>query len=206
MLDQDQNPAEALVDVTPAAPPLPAAPRSRRRLWLTVAAVLVLGAGGFGVAFADNFANLGAYAYSAPKEFDGMPLSPEYSRQKRTRLGSGSGTSDTGYVSADQDRFASVTVDERHIFLPSSEIDAVVARLGKEGFAFTDLHDVDPGDRGGVMKCGRAGFEGGEVTACAWADGSMAASLAVGVHGDTVDPETLAGRVRAFRRLAEVPS
>ncbi|MER7751814.1 hypothetical protein [Kitasatospora sp. NPDC097643] len=206
MLEQesvDGSPVDILVDVTPAPP----RPRSRRRLWLTVAAVAVAGATTFGVVFADNFAALGAYRYSAPKEFDGLPLAPEYSHPKRTaRANADSGVTDTGYMSRDEQRMASVNVAEQHVFLPSSRIDDAVARLGREGFAFTDLHEVDPGERGGVMKCGRAGFDGGEVTVCVWVDGSMIASLAEGIHGATVDPDTLADRVRAFRLLAEVPS
>ncbi|MEU9078963.1 hypothetical protein [Kitasatospora sp. NPDC048538] len=195
--------ADLVVDVTPAAPQ----PRSRRTLWLTVAAVLVLGAGGFGVAFADNFANLGAYAYSAPKEFDGLALVPKASVTRRSlRAGSESGVSVTNYRSADEERVVIVTVYEKHIFTPSSELDDLLARQRASGATVTDLHDVDPGERGGVMKCGNTDDDGQQLGFCDWSDGSMWATYQEAVRDTTVAPDTAASHARAFRALAEVPS
>ncbi|MEV6972582.1 hypothetical protein [Kitasatospora sp. NPDC093806] len=193
-------------DVTPAAE-APAAPRSRRRLWLGLAAAAVVGATAFGVAFADNFAALGAYRYSPPKEFQGLSLDPDASRGKQPfRLRGDSGVSATTYRSTDGRRLISVTATEMHIFLPASQLDEAIAVQQRNGFTFAGLHDVDPGERGGVMKCGRAAFEDGELALCTWADGSMWSSFAELLDGATVDPDTLADRARDFRRLAEVPA
>ncbi|WP_157882249.1 hypothetical protein [Streptomyces rubellomurinus] len=197
MPELDQ-PEDVLVDVTPVAPP----PRSRRRLWLTVTAVAVLGAAAFGVAFADNFADLGAYRYDPPKTFDGLPLVPEASKAKQSRVGSESGVSATTYLAGDQQRMVFLTVSERHIFLPSSELDDLLSRQRSNGEEIADLHEVDPGDRGGVMKCGRADAEGHAIAVCDWADGSM-----WGMYSETAeDVDAVAAHARDFRRQAEVPS
>ncbi|MGA5819440.1 hypothetical protein ACPC54_16490 [Kitasatospora sp. NPDC094028] len=192
------QPADLLVDVTPAAPP----PRSRRKLWSTVAAVAVLGTAGFGVAFADNFANLGAYRYEPPKTFDGLPLAPKASRAKQSRVGSQSGVSATTYLDEERRRMVFLTVGERHIFVPSSELDDLVDRQRSNGEELADLHGVDPGDRGGVMRCGRADQEGQAVAVCDWADGSM-----WGMYSETTeDVDAAAAHARDFRHQAEVPS
>ncbi|MFE7561533.1 hypothetical protein [Kitasatospora sp. NPDC057500] len=201
MLEQDQpHTGEHPADAPPAR-------ASRRRLRIALAAAVVAGATVFGVAFADNFAALGAYRYQAPEQYEGLPQAADGTRAKQTaRIGSDSGVSATTYRSADGRRIAFVTVAEMHIFLPGSQLDEAIAGQRANGFTFTDLHDVDPGERGGVMKCGRAAFEDGEVSVCTWADGSMWASLTEVVDGAAVDPDVLAGRARGFRRLAEVPA
>ncbi|MFJ6136764.1 hypothetical protein [Kitasatospora sp. NPDC092286] len=196
------------MDETPAAP----GRRSRRRLWLTVTAVGVLAATAFGVVFADNFAALGAYRYSPPEEFDGLRLSPTASAGKRTlRPGSGSGVSSTTYLSADGARVIWLAVSEQHTFLPSAQIDDVIVGHEDAGLELTDVHEVDPGERGGVMKCGRAGAVDGdgerqEMGLCTWVDGSMWAVYTEGVDGAVVNLDTVTGHAREFRRLAEVPA
>ncbi|WP_031078284.1 hypothetical protein [Streptomyces sp. NRRL WC-3742] len=197
--DHPQPEADLLVDVTPAAP----RPRSRARLWRTVATAAALGAVWFGVDFADNFANLGAYRYEPPKTFDGLPLDPQASRAKRTvSVASDSGVSATTYLSADQERMVFVTVYEKHIFTPASELDDLTARQRSNVMAPADLHKVDAGDREGVMKCGSTEYEGHRLAVCDWADGSM-----WGTYNESdTDPDTAAAHARDFRRQAEVPS
>ncbi|MFF2659466.1 hypothetical protein ACFVUH_19140 [Kitasatospora sp. NPDC058032] len=205
MLEHDQQPVEAAVDV-PSADARPVRP-SRRRLWIGLAAAAVVGCTAFGVAFADNFAALGAYGYRPPEQFQGLPKASDGTRDKQSwRIGGGSGVSATSYRSSDDARLVFVTVAEMHIFLPASQLDDAIAAQRRSGYTYTDLHDVDPGERGGVMKCGLAGFEDGELSVCTWADGSMWAAFAEVLDGATVDPDVLAGRAREFRGLAEVPA
>lgn len=196
------QPADLLVDVTPAAP----RPRSRRRLWLSAAAVAVLGAAAFGVVFADNFANLGAYKYSPPTRFDGLQIAPKASKSKVARLNSDSGVSATTYLGGGEGRTIFLTVDEQHIFTPSSELDDLIARQRSNGVGFTDLHDVDPGERGGVMKCGTVAYQGHPIAVCDWADGSMWGVYNEAAEDGDIAVDTAAGHARDFRRLAEVPS
>jgi hypothetical protein len=189
------------VDVTPGVP----RPRSRRRLWPAVTATAVLGAAGFGVAFADNFAGLGAYRYSPPQDFDGLRLDPKASRSKAGAAASDSGVSATGYLGDTEHRMVFLTVSEQHIFVPASALDDLLARQRSNGLALTDLHDVDPGDRGGVMKCGTTTSEGHPIAVCDWADGSMWGTFNETAETGTT-PEQAAIHARAFRSLAEVPS
>ncbi|MFE7190815.1 hypothetical protein [Kitasatospora sp. NPDC057541] len=210
MLEHDQPPADAPpvaeAPVEPSAEAHPVRP-SRRRLRIGLAAAAVLGCTAFGVAFADNFAALGAYDYRPPEQFQGLPKASDGTRDKQSwRIGGGSGVSTTSYRSPDDERLVFVTVAETHIFLPASQLDDAIAAQRASGYTYTDLHDVDPGERGGVMKCGLAGFEDGELSVCTWADGSMWAGFAEVLDGATVDPDVLAGRAREFRRLAEVPA
>ncbi|MFF2077654.1 hypothetical protein ACFVXG_23215 [Kitasatospora sp. NPDC058162] len=196
------QPTDLLVDVTPAAP----LPRSRRKFWLGAAVVGVLAVAAFGVVFADNFANLGAYKYSPPTHFDGLQIAPKASRSKVVRLNSDSGVSATTYLGGEDGRTIFLTVSEQHIFTPSSELDDLVARQRSNGVTFTDLHDVDPGERGGVMKCGTTDYEGHPVAVCDWADGSMWGVYDEMAEDGAIDPGGLAARARDFRKLAEVPS
>ncbi|RGD61859.1 hypothetical protein DR950_32640 [Kitasatospora xanthocidica] len=194
---------ESVVDEAPAGP----LPRSRRRFWLGVTGVAVLGAAVFGVAFADNFAALGAYGYRAPESFDGMRLRPEVSLAKQsTSLGGHSGVTSTGYQDPADSRGAVVMVYEKHIFLPSSELDDVVAAQDTEEVTLTGLRDVEPGERGGAMKCGLGNTLGKPVAVCAWADGSMWGVYVEWLPGRALSVDAVAARTREFRRTAEVPS
>ncbi|MEU9078964.1 hypothetical protein [Kitasatospora sp. NPDC048538] len=206
MLDQDQNPAEALVDVTPAAPPLPAAPRSRRRLWLTLAALGVAAVTTAAVALADNIAAFGEYRYEQPGEFLGLPGVPvdqvvKASPQLRdVKVG--------GYQAADKSRSVVLTVRELPTLAPSGQIDSVISEATRN-LPVADLHEIDPGPRGGVLKCGhttaiRKAGKAQDVGFCAWVDGSMWAVYVEHIEDVTITAEKLADDVRAFRELAEV--
>lgn len=194
---------DVLVDVTPVAPP----PRSRRKPWSTVATVAVCGAVWFGVDFAPNFANLGAYRYQPPKTFDGLPLDPKASRAKQPMTLSGtSGVSATAYLRDGEERMVFVVVSEQHIFLPDSELDDLLDRQRSGDLAPTDLHEVDPGDRDGAMKCGLVTYQDHHVATCAWADGSMWGTYTEAESGTVPDLDTVAAHTRDFRHQAEVPS
>ncbi|MEV7596735.1 hypothetical protein AB0O91_05030 [Kitasatospora sp. NPDC089797] len=197
------QPEDVLVDVTPAAP----CPRPRRRLWPALGAVALLGAGTFGVVFADNFANLGAYRYSPPKSFTGLAYAPEASRAKQPgTLGSESGVSATAYLGDGDRSTVFVTVEERHIFTPSSELDDLLARQRADGIRLDGFRDVDPGERGGAMKCGTTVFQGQHLAVCDWADGSMWGTYTEAESGAVPDLGAAVDHARDFRRQAEVPS
>ncbi|MER7705543.1 hypothetical protein ABTX81_21955 [Kitasatospora sp. NPDC097605] len=207
MPEHDRPPAGEAAPAAEAPTAAPPARPSRRRLRLGLAAAAVAGATALGVAFADNVAALGAYRYQPPPQYEGLMQAADGTRAKRAwRTGGDSGVSATTCRSTDDRRMVFVTVAEMHVFLPGSQLDEAIAAQRENGCTCTDLHDVDPGGRGGVMKCGRALVEEGGLSVCTWADGSMWASLTEVLDGTTVDPDVLAERARAFRVLAEVPA
>ncbi|MET8626184.1 hypothetical protein ABZW30_20920 [Kitasatospora sp. NPDC004669] len=212
MLDQDQTPADdVLVDMTPVAPipTLPPPPGSRRRLWLTLAACGVAAVIALAVAFAHDTADFGAYRYSPPKEFLGLPIVPAERIPKASPLPAGAKVS--GYQTEDKSRSVVLTVRELPIISPSAVIDSVVTQATTR-WHVEGLRTVEPGERGGVMKCGhitdmmkKAG-KPQDVAFCVWVDGSMWAVYIE--HGEdiTLDTDVLANDARKFRHLAEVPS
>ncbi|MEU9043954.1 MULTISPECIES: hypothetical protein [unclassified Kitasatospora] len=209
MLDQDQTPpGDVLVDVTPAAPTPPPPPRSRRRLWLTLAALGVAGVTTLAVVFADNIAAFGAYRYSPPKDFLGLPSVPAERLPKISPLLADAKVS--GYQAADRTRTVLLAVRELPSIAPSAEIDHMTT-LASTGQHVVGLRTVDPGDRDGVMRCGhgtdmkKAG-KPQDLGFCTWVDGSMAAIYIEHYDDITLDSDTLADHARTFRHLAEVPS
>ncbi|MFJ9842354.1 hypothetical protein ACIRYZ_18080 [Kitasatospora sp. NPDC101155] len=212
MPDQDQpQDGDVLVDMTPVAPipTLPPPPGSRRRLWLTLAAFGFAAVIALALAFAHDTANLGTYRYSPPEDFLGLPRVPAGQLPKASPLPSG--TKVGGYQTEDGSRSVALTVRELPIVSPSAVIDTVITEAAT-GRHVEGLRTVDPGERGGVMKCGhitdmmkKAG-KPQDIAFCVWVDGSMWAVYME--HGDdiTLDTDDLANDARKFRHLAEVPS
>ncbi|MFH8382033.1 hypothetical protein ACH4E7_13945 [Kitasatospora sp. NPDC018058] len=209
MLDQDQTPADdVLVDMTPVAPVSPPPRRSRLRLWLTLAALAFVGVTALAVVFADNIADFGAYRYSPPKDFLGLPSVPAERLPKATpalgyaKLG--------GYQTEGRSRTVVVAVSELPAISPSARIDDVITQV-TTGQHVVGLRTVDPGDRGGVMTCGHATnmMKAGkpqDMAFCVWVDGSMWAVYMEHRDDITLDMDTLANDARKFRHLAEVPA
>ncbi|MER7751815.1 hypothetical protein [Kitasatospora sp. NPDC097643] len=212
MLDQDQTPGgDVVVDMTPPGPPTPLpppSPRSLRRLWLSLIAVAVALVTTFFVVFADNLAAFGAYRYSPPQQFLGLPHVPPEKTPKLPAAATANLKFDA-YQSEDRTRTVVLTVHQQPSFLPDTAIDGLVSEAVKGMRSeVVDLHEVDPGERGGVMKCGhlqRTGFKE-TPSFCAWSDGSMWAVYFENINQVSVTTETLADHAREIRRTAEVPS
>ncbi|MDQ7911443.1 hypothetical protein RB614_43860 [Phytohabitans sp. ZYX-F-186] len=64
------------------------------------------------------------------------------------------------------------------IWTPGSDLDTLFEVLSDDTGAVAELHDVDAGDLGGVMKCGESVAPEGNTTVCGWADhGSVVLAL-----------------------------
>ncbi|MFD8701846.1 hypothetical protein ACFV1W_04355 [Kitasatospora sp. NPDC059648] len=158
------------------------------------------------LAFAHDTADLGAYRYSPPEEFLGLPRVPAGRLTKASTVVRGAKV--TGYQTSDRSRTVFLTVRELPIVSPSAVLDTVVTEA-TTGFHVENVRTVDPGERGGVMKCGHAsGMKKAgkpqDMAFCVWVDGSMWAVYME--HGDdvTLDTDDLANDARKFRHLAEV--
>ncbi|MFJ9774104.1 hypothetical protein ACIRVF_23160 [Kitasatospora sp. NPDC101157] len=211
MPDQDQHQdVDVLVDMTPVAPipTVPPPPGSRQRLWLTLGALGFAAFIALALAFAHDTADLRAYRYSPPEEFLGLSRVPAAQLSKPSRAARD--VKVTGYQTSDRSRSVLLTVRELPIVSPSGVIDTLITE-SSTGFHVESVRTVDPGERGGVMKCGHASgmTKAGkpqDMAFCVWVDGSMWAVYLE--HGDdiTLDTDDLANDARKFRHLAEVPS
>jgi hypothetical protein len=67
------------------------------------------------------------------------------------------------------------------IWTPGGDLDTLFDVLSDDTGAVTNLHDVDAGELGGVMKCGESVAPEGNTTVCGWADhGSVVLALLPG--------------------------
>jgi len=67
------------------------------------------------------------------------------------------------------------------IWTPGSDLDTLFDLLADDTGAVDNLHEVDAGDLGGVMKCGESISAEGNTTVCGWADhGSVVLALLPG--------------------------
>ncbi|MDI1465645.1 hypothetical protein QEZ54_32210 [Catellatospora sp. KI3] len=61
---------------------------------------------------------------------------------------------------------------------PETEFDTVLKLMEDETGGVAGLHSIDPGDLGGVVKCGSADSTEGQLAVCGWADnGTIALAL-----------------------------
>ncbi|MGN9910905.1 hypothetical protein ACTMTJ_25435 [Phytohabitans sp. LJ34] len=71
------------------------------------------------------------------------------------------------------------------IWTPGSDLDTLFELLSDDNGAVNNLHEVDAGDLGGVMKCGESVAPEGNTTVCGWADhGSVVLALLPGRSQD----------------------
>jgi hypothetical protein len=64
------------------------------------------------------------------------------------------------------------------LWSPERDLDTLFGLVADDAGAVEGLHEVDAGELGGVMKCGRTATEGGDISVCGWADhGSVAIGL-----------------------------
>ncbi|BCB79411.1 hypothetical protein GCM10022251_22000 [Phytohabitans flavus] len=67
------------------------------------------------------------------------------------------------------------------IWTPERDLDTLFELLSDDTGAVNNLHEVDAGDLGGVMKCGESVAPEGNTTVCGWADhGSVVLALLPG--------------------------
>ncbi|GAB7180376.1 hypothetical protein ATKI12_0207 [Kitasatospora sp. Ki12] len=207
MPDQDQpQTGDVLVDMTPVVPTPPPPPGSRRRLWLTLTVSAVAAVTALATALAHDTTDVGAYRYSPPEDFLGLPSVPAERIPRAPTLPSDVKVS--GYQTSDKSRTVSVAVRELPIVSPSAVFDRVVTEA-TSGAHVTGLSTADPGERGGVMKCGhmtatRATGKTQDLAFCVWVDGSMWGLYFEHKEDVTLDADTPADDARTFRHLAEV--
>ncbi|GAA4985241.1 hypothetical protein [Kitasatospora paranensis] len=165
-------------------------------------------AGGFGWAYRDNFAALGAYRFQAPQSFRSLPATP-FEHAAVASLGTGAERSNGPIVAFYGDGKTSMIAalgHHEHFFDPAGSLAADLRALTENGTPLVDAHPVDPGPRGGRMSCGTVRLPTfGESGACAWVDGSMSVAYFEARTDITVDQDQLAAHAREFRDLAEVP-
>jgi hypothetical protein len=71
------------------------------------------------------------------------------------------------------------------IWTPDNDLDTLFELLSDDNGSVKDLHEVDAGDLGGVMKCGESVAPEGNTTVCGWADhGSVVLALLPGRSQD----------------------
>jgi hypothetical protein len=83
--------------------------------------------------------------------------------------------------------YADPTADGRSVFLfggtgllfsPAKDLDEVLRLLGEPADGAAGMREVEPGELGGVMKCGRVNAPDETMSACGWADhGSVAVAM-----------------------------
>jgi hypothetical protein len=67
------------------------------------------------------------------------------------------------------------------IWTPDNDLDTLFDLLSDDNGAVRNLHEVEAGDLGGVMKCGESVAPEGNTTVCGWADhGSVVLALLPG--------------------------
>ncbi|GIG92820.1 hypothetical protein [Plantactinospora endophytica] len=67
------------------------------------------------------------------------------------------------------------------VWQPERDLDRLFDLASEEDSPVADIHEVDAGSLGGVMKCGTAPIQQGELVFCGWADhGSIAMGMFAG--------------------------
>ncbi|MEQ4303563.1 hypothetical protein ABNF97_19635 [Plantactinospora sp. B6F1] len=67
------------------------------------------------------------------------------------------------------------------VWQPERDLDRLFELASEENSPVADIREVDAGSLGGIMKCGTAPIDGGELVFCGWADhGSIAMGMFAG--------------------------
>ncbi|GHF50481.1 hypothetical protein GCM10018790_30350 [Kitasatospora xanthocidica] len=152
------------------------------------------------------------WRYLPPPAFDGVPSVPDSAFVKLIRSGVAKGdlpatAVGTSYISADQARKISIRAVPQHNADPAGALDDLLRKEFPKGDVRAHYTDVDPGGRGGAMRCDAVRGDEGTVTGlCFWSDGSMVGIYGEYVLGTDLGVDTTARHTRDFRVLAEVPS
>ncbi|MEV4417350.1 hypothetical protein [Catellatospora sp. NPDC049609] len=199
--------ARPAVRLMPAATPpaeddQPAA-HSKRRRW-TLTAMAVLGAGAIAAAF-----TLGPTLVRMSQQNDAVLTMPDkidaYARDDSAEAKDTAGylltalaadieldtTAAAIYTDPALGPAKSVMVfgGTTSMFSPERELDTVLRLMDDETGGVTGLRDFEPGDLGGVLKCGSADAPDGQLAVCGWADhGSIALALFPGRTPDEAAP------------------
>jgi hypothetical protein len=82
------------------------------------------------------------------------------------------------------------------IWTPGSDLDTALNLISDNEGAVTGVHEVEAGDLGGTMKCGKTATGDGDMAVCGWADhGSLA--LAMFPNRNDTESAELLRRIRA---------
>jgi hypothetical protein len=189
------------IDVTPppgepVEEPETTSPRRRRTRLIVLGSLLTVGL--VGAAFMGTVgwritqqkdANLATPPEVAGLRLDQSARAQEASEYLRTAIGAridldqSIGVVYTDPASADRSvlLFGGTTL----IWTPGGDLEKLFDVLSDDTGAVKNLHDVDAGDLGGVMKCGESVAPEGNTTACGWADhGSVVLALLPGRSQD----------------------
>jgi len=185
------------IDVTPppgepVEEPETITPRRRRTRLIVLGSLLAVGLVGAGVVgtFGWRVMQQKDAHLETPPEVAGLRLdqsarAEETAEYLRTAIGAridldeSIGVVYTDPASADRSvlLFGGTTL----IWTPGDDLDTLFDLLSDDNGAVNNLHEVDAGDLGGVMKCGESVAPEGNTTVCGWADhGSVVLSLLPG--------------------------
>jgi hypothetical protein len=82
------------------------------------------------------------------------------------------------------------------LWSPEKDLDTLFGLMADDAGDVTDVRELEPGDLGGVLKCGKTTADGSDISVCGWADhGSVAIGLFPGRGQD--EAGTLLRDVRA---------
>ncbi|GAA4463099.1 hypothetical protein [Phytohabitans houttuyneae] len=167
-------------------------PRSRRTRRIVLGSLLAVGLVGTGIVgtvgwrvYQQKDAQLTTPPEVAGLRFDDSDRAHETAEYLRTAIGAridldeSIGVVYTDPASAERSvlLFGGTTL----IWTPGSDLDTLFDVLADDTGAVKDLHEVDAGDLGGVMKCGESVAPEGNTTVCGWADhGSVVIALLPG--------------------------
>jgi hypothetical protein len=185
------------IDVTPppsepVEEPKTTTPRRRRTRLIVLGSLLTVGL--VGAAFAGTVGWRVSQQKDAqletPPEVAGLRLDQSARAQEtadylRTAIGARIDLDDSiGVVYTDPasaDRSVLLFGGTTLIWTPGGDLDTLFDLLSDDNGAVNDLHEVDAGDLGGVMKCGESVAPEGNTTVCGWADhGSVVLALLPG--------------------------
>jgi hypothetical protein len=83
-----------------------------------------------------------------------------------------------GAIYKDQTQTVILVAGTARVWKPESSLSTAFKAISDDNGAVRDIHDVDAGDLGGVMRCGVTVDKEGEIAVCGWADnGSVAVAL-----------------------------
>ncbi|MEV4515041.1 hypothetical protein AB0K00_39545 [Dactylosporangium sp. NPDC049525] len=83
-----------------------------------------------------------------------------------------------GAIYKDQAQTVILVAGTARVWKPESSLSTAFKAISDDNGAVRDIHDVDAGSLGGVMRCGVTVDKEGEIAVCGWADnGSVAVAL-----------------------------
>ncbi|MFJ9697961.1 hypothetical protein [Kitasatospora sp. NPDC101183] len=200
--------------------PMPPQKKSRKGLWITLAAVgavVVLGGGAVAYFAYDVVSSAGTQKIVLPADFkdmkrnDDSPVTAAMEKAMTDSLGKGDGNwQPTGVAGLYQDAQSQpqliVAGAYGKILNPKQQLDEAFNGVASKGSTISDRHSVDAGPKGGDMECGTLVEADSKIGICAWADtSSLVMVMKMDPEGNaTPDINKLAADTRDLRATSEV--